>query len=181
MRNKLHLIALLIAQGVTLVAAAEPLPPILKKSAVMQCEGRKIELQGDCFSYVDEDLACTRKTLMFSDAATGKRLNVRQFKAAPKVDGDDYPIVVETFGTLSCVETSSQEKYIVAAMDNGGNCARCEWHDVYTLDGELLGNDRDRKKKIKAVGDAVSALYDKKTRRVLNKNELVDFYIQRMK
>jgi hypothetical protein len=179
MQNKTWFAAALICAS--WAALADPLPPILHKAAALQCDGRKIDLQADCFSYIDEDLACTRQRLVFADAASKKQLGERIFKARPKEDGDDYPIIEEKFGALACVETRDKEKFVVATMDNGGNCGSCEWHDVYTLDGALVGSDRDRKKKIKAVGDAVGAVYDKQTRRVFGKNELVDFYVQRAK
>jgi hypothetical protein len=180
MHATLRSIAALATFTIAAHALAAP-APILPRSAALQCEGRKVELQSDCFSYIDEVLACTRQKLTFSDAATSKKLNVRTFKAGPKEEGDDYPIVEEKFSTLSCVETGDKEKYVVATMRNGGNCKSCEWHDVYTLDGVLAGTDRDRKKKNKVVTDAVDAVYDKKANHVLGKNVLIDFYFLREK
>jgi hypothetical protein len=181
MHIKLHRIAALaVLSSAAHGYAAQP-APLQDRSAALQCDGRKVELKAACFSYIDEVLACTRQTLTFSDSATGKALNVRTFQAEPKADTDDYPIVVDQFGSLTCVEASNKEKYVVARMDNGGNCARCEWHDVYSHDGVLLGTDRDRKNRSAAVKDAVSSVYDKKTKRVLGQNKLVDFYFQRAK
>jgi hypothetical protein len=180
MPTTLRIAAALATLALAAHTLAAPLAPILQRSAALQCEGRKVELQADCFSYIDEVLACTRQKLSFSDAS-GKKLNVRAYKAAPKEEGDDYPIVEEKVSALTCVETGAKEKFVVATMRTGGNCKSCEWHDVYTVDGVLAGSDRDRKKKDKIVTDAVDSVYDKKAKRVLGKNVLIDFYFLRDK
>lgn len=181
MQSTLRYIATLATLALAAQTLAAPLAPILPRSATLQCEGRKVELQADCFSYIDEVLACTRQKLTFSDAATSKKLNAHSYKAAPKEEGDDYPIVEEKVSSLTCVTTGNQEKFVVASMRTGGNCKSCEWHDVYTIDGVLAGSDRDRKKKNKIVTEAVDSVYDKKTNRVLGKNVLIDFYFLREK
>ncbi len=181
MPKKALLFAALVCTAWTTNALAATLAPILPRAASLQCEGRKVDLKADCFSYIDEVLACTRQELAFTDIATKKKLGVRSYKAAPKEEGDDYPIVEEKFSSLSCVETKDKEKYVVATMRNGGNCRSCEWHDVYTLDGVLAGTDRDKKKKSAIVTDAVDAVYDKKAKRMTGHNVLIDFYFQREK
>ena len=46
-------------------------------------------------------------------------------------------------------------------MDNGGNCESCEWVDVYSWDGALIGSERAGKPKVKGIDEAVAAAFDK--------------------
>lgn len=175
-KNMLLLAAFVSSIWANHAVAADPLQ---RKTASLQCHDRKVQLQGDCFPFMGDKLACTRLSIAFSEHPGNKKLNSRKFTPAPLEEGDDYPVVEERFGNLVCVETKEKEKFIVARMNNGGNCGKCEWFDVYTMDGVLVGNNRDRKKKNKLVGEAVDAVYDKKVKRVIKENELDDFYFQK--
>ena len=58
---------------------------------------------------------------------------------------------------------------------NGGNCEECEWVDVYSWDGVLLGSEGGKRKKVTAIGAAVKAAYDKQASPI-GKTELPGFY-----
>lgn len=148
--------------------------PLQERSASLQCADRKVTVEAACFPYAGSIMACTRQAIRFF-GADGKALGARVFESKP-LKGADYPVVPEQFGELSCVETKDKDKLVVASMTNGGNCEQCEWHDVYSPDGTLLGSTRDRKKAVAAVDAAVGALYDRKARHVLGKQPLTDLY-----
>jgi hypothetical protein len=154
------------------------LEPLVAKHAALQCADRRIELQASCFQYVGNMLACTRQSLQFT-GADGKVLGSRVFTPKPQEEGDDYPPIEEKVGTLSCVETKDKQQYVVASMFNGGNCPQCEWTDVYSRDGVLLGSTRERKGKNADVTAALEALRDKQVKRVLNQEPLRAFYQSR--
>lgn len=142
-------------------AAAAPAPaasaPVdYAKHAVLDCEDRKIVLDATCRNvYGPALLACSRQSLTFLDGA-GREVGKREFAAA-KGDGDMPAMIEEKVGALTCTRTASGERYVVAAMFNGGNCEQCEWHEVYDWQGKLVGSDRDRGKADKRVADAVTA------------------------
>ena len=150
-------------------------PPLMHKTAALQCDDRKVVLEADCFSFMEDSLACTRQKLTFFDKAGNKKLNEKIFSPAPKQPEDAYPIVEEKIGELMCVEAKSREKYFVASISNGGNCDECEWFEVYGMNGKSIGSTRS-KKKSKLVNGIVDAAFDKTAKRVSNKNELPGFY-----
>ncbi len=151
------------------VAAAAPPPPVLvpepvksaagpmERTASLQCEGRKIDLTATCTAEEDSRrLSCTRQVLTITDSATGNKLNTHE------TVGKGTPAVIEeTFGEVSCVTTKSNDKFIVATMDNGGNCDTCEWVDVYSWDGALIGSERSKGPKSPGVAEATAAAFDK--------------------
>jgi hypothetical protein len=108
----------------------------MERTASLQCQDRKVDLAATCTAEEDSrQLLCTRQILTVTDSATGTKLNTREFSP-----GKGTPALIEeTFGEVSCVTTKSNEKFIVATMDNGGNCEECEWVDVYSWDGALIG------------------------------------------
>jgi hypothetical protein len=65
-------------------------------------------------------------------------------------------------------------------MDNGGNCERCEWIDVYSLDGTLVGSTRDNKIKSQNMNArmdaAIGAAYGEHAKHILSRQPLTDFY-----
>lgn len=166
-----QLAAAVLGLGMAGLAVAAPLS---HKSTTMQCADRRIEIEADCFKFAAYTTLCTRQSIRFVGPG-GKSLNARVFQSAP-LKNADYPVVADKFGELSCVETADKQKFLVALMDNGGNCEECEWNDVYSTDGVLLGSTRDRKPRNAAVDSAVAAAYDKKARRVLGRQSLTNFY-----
>jgi hypothetical protein len=152
--------------------AAAPLEP---KTENLQCADSRVELHADCFLYAGHMLACTRQSLRFA-SADGKTLGTRVFKPQPIEEGDDYPVIEEKVGSMSCVETKDKQKLVVASMFNGGNCAQCEWTDVYTTDGKQVGSTRERKDRSAALTAAMEAVKDKQVNRVLNQKQLRAFY-----
>jgi len=160
--------------GLGLAGSAVAATPLQERSASLQCADRKVTVEAACFPYAGSLMVCTRQAIRFA-GADGKALGARVFQNKP-LKGADYPVVPEQFGELSCVETKDKEKLVVASMTNGGNCEQCEWYDVYSPDGTLLGSTRDRKKGAAAVDAAVGALYDRKTKHVLSKQPLTDLY-----
>ncbi len=154
--------------------ASAPAKP-LAKTATLQCEERKVVLEASCLDlYGPSALACTSQRLTVSDSATGKPLKVREF-TPEKAEGDDPATVADQFADISCVRTKSDEKYIVATMGNGGNCDECEWVDVYSWDGVLLGSEGGKRKKIKEVSAAVKAANDAQVP-AIGKTDLPGFY-----
>lgn len=152
----------------------------LAKTATLQCEERNINLEAKCLDlYGPHMLACTSQRLTVSDSATGQALKVREF-ATVKSEGDDPALVEEQFGEIACVRTASDEKFIVATMDNGGNCEDCEWVDVYSWDGVLLGSEGGNRKKVAGIDAAVKAAFDKQ-RPLIGKTELAGFYTAAVK
>ena len=156
----MRIVAAALAAALSLPALAAA--PLQSKHAALQCADRRVELQADCFVYAGRTLACTRQSLRFSVE-----------------EGDDYPAIEEKVGALSCIETKDKQQFIVASMFNGGNCPQCEWTDVYSMDGALLGSTRDRSRKSPALTAALEALRDKQIRRVLKQEPLTGFYQER--
>lgn len=174
--NNKHLIVAALGAALSIPALAAA--PLQSKHAALQCADRRVELQADCFVYAGHTLACTRQSLRFSGEG-GKTLGTREFTPMPKEEGDDYPAIEEKVGTLSCIETRDKQQFVVASMFNGGNCPQCEWTDVYSMDGALLGSTRDRNRKSPALTAALEALRDKQVRRVLKQEPLTGFYQER--
>lgn len=147
MKNIPVFVGLLVAAGLAQTASAAAKVPLLKRSAAMQCADRKVELKGECFQQDGiPGLSCTRQRLSISDAATGRELGSQAFKPAPLEPGEAYPVIPERLSDAICAETPSKEKFIVIMMSNGGNCAQCEWQQVYTWDGKVLGSSLDARK-----------------------------------
>lgn len=166
-----------------LAPAAEPAKPTepasFEKKANLQCLDRKIELKATCVNIWETSrLACTSQRLIVTDLTADKELNVRQFLVG-KPEVDEPGIIDGNFGDISCVATQSNEKYIVAMMSRsrGGNCAECEWVDVYSWDGLLLGTSGGEggKSQVQTVSDAIEAANDPKAP-PLAKIEIDDFY-----
>lgn len=134
-----HYLAAAALMGASLTASAAT--PLEHRSASLQCPDRRIVIDADCYKEGGRML-CTRQALRFI-GVDGKEVGSRLFAPAPRQQGDDYPLVEAQIGTLSCVETAAGDKLVLAQTANGGNCARCEWLDVYAMDGKLLGSTRD--------------------------------------
>lgn len=168
---------------ILLAALASPAfaaAPLQHKSATLQCHERVVALEADCFQAMGRRLACNRQSLSFT-GADGKKLSIREFKPVAGDTTYDYPAIEEKVGNLACVDTADKQSYVVARMNNGGNCQQCEWFDVYTVDGVLVGDNRNRKKKNLIVDAAVDAAYDEKVKRVVSENDLEGFYFRKVK
>lgn len=138
--------------------------PLVPRSAAMQCADRKIELKADCFKQEGiPGLSCTRQRLSIIDAGTGRELGSQTFQPAPLQKGDAYPLISEQLGEVSCKETPAKEKFIVIMMSNGGNCDQCEWQQLYTWDGKVLGSSNDAKKD-PASSAALKGIENKKSK-----------------
>lgn len=161
-------------------AVAKKLKP-LPKAATMECTDRRVVLEATCLDVAGPDmLQCTAQSLVISDNDSGKALNTRTFTAV-KGEGDGPAIVEEKVGEMNCVTTKTGAKYIVTNMFNGGNCEACEWNEVYSWDGALLGSDRDKTKKIPAVDDAMAAITEKDVDRITGVNDVAGFYSEPVK
>lgn len=163
-----------ILLGLGTASAALAAAPLQEKNISMQCADRKITVEAACFQYAGSIMACTRQSIRFI-SADGKPLGARVFPAKP-LKGADYPIIPEQFGELICVETKTKEKFVVATMDNGGNCDECEWNDVYSLDGTLVGSTLDKKRTNASLKAAIDAAYDEHVKHVLNHRQLNRLY-----
>lgn len=164
--KKTNLLPLLMLCLMGCNAAAEQKPPLQARSASLQCGERKVEVQAQCYK---EDgipgLSCTSQKLTVSGegVAAGKATHV--YKPQPLQTGDAYPAVEEKIGALVCTATPDHQKYIVAMVSNGGNCAKCEWAEVYGWDGALIGTTRDARTN-KVVSAAAAAAFDKKNKQL---------------
>ena len=164
MKKSTTFVGLLLAAGLAQSAFAAAKAPLLKRSAVMQCADRKIELKGDCFKQ-DEivGMSSTRQRLSISDASTGQELGSQVFKPVPLKAGDAYPMIAERLSDATCVETPAKEKFIVIMMSTGGNCGECEWQQLYTWDGKVLGSSLNARKD-PAIAAALKGTESKKAR-----------------
>jgi hypothetical protein len=155
-------------------ASGKKIKPLLK-AATMECKDRKVVLEATCHDLVGpEMLQCSKQSLVISDNASGKVLNTRNYAGA--ATGDMAGYIEEKVGEMTCVTTKAGGKYIVTNMFNGGNCEGCEWNEVYSWDGAFLGSDRDKKKKVQVVDDAVAAITEKDVDRVTGVNDVAGFY-----
>jgi hypothetical protein len=155
-------------------AAAEAAKISMKK-ATLDCEDRTVVLEATCTDlYGPRMLACTKQSLAVTDRASGAVKSLRRFEAQPGSDGDP-PTVEEKIGALSCIRSSTNERYIVADMYNGGNCEQCEWHELYDWDGKLVASDRDRSKR-NLVLNELGADLQHKSDRLIGQTELENFY-----
>jgi hypothetical protein len=149
--------------------------PAIMKKASLDCEDRTIVLEATCSDvYGPRLLACSKQTLTVMDRASHAVQTAREFKPVPGT-GDDPPMIEEKIGTLSCTRSQAGERYIVAAMFNGGNCEECEWNDLYDWDGKLIGSDRDRKKP-NALLKELAADVRQRPDGVIARDELEGFY-----
>lgn len=163
-----------VVLALSLAGPALAAAPLQEKSIGMQCADRKIVVEAACFHYAGSIMACTRQAIRFL-SADGKQVGARAFTAKP-LKGADYPVIPEQFGELNCVETKAKEKYVVATMDNGGNCDQCEWNDVYSLDGTFVGSTLDKKKANASFKAAIDAAYDQRVKHVLTHQPLHGLY-----
>ncbi len=173
------------AAPVSVPVAAEEDEPEMRapkkylRKANLQCAGRQIQLTATCMDILDTGtLSCTEQRIAVSDSIEGKELHARVFEVGK--EGDDSVGTVDAeFHEISCVTAKSNEKYIVAYMNRagGGNCKECEWVDVYTWDGELLGNEDKAAdvSQIPAIKEASAAAFDPKVP-VMAKITLDSFY-----
>lgn len=176
MKNSL-ILGLMLSACLAQAALAESKPALRQRVAALQCVDRKIELKASCYKEVGyPGLSCTSQRLSISDGASGRELGAQSFKPEALQTGDAYPIVADKAGDVVCVETPSKQKVIVVSMSNGGNCAQCEWADVYGWDGNLLGSDRDKKKN-PVIGEALKTAFDKKAKK-MGQGSLFDVYIE---
>ena len=176
MSKVLFHIAAALASSLSLSVAAAP---AVAKSETLQCQDRSIVLEASCFALISPlRLSCGSQRLTVSDAS-GKVLKVREF-ASMKVQGG-ASVVPEQFGEIACVTTKGGGKYIVADMDNGGNCDECEWSEVYDWNGAPLGSNRDKQSKTPVVKEALEAAVGKNGGRVIAKTDLPGFYSQQEK
>lgn len=155
--------------------------PLQHKSAQLVCHDRTVALEADCFPAMGRMLACSAQSLSFSSKDGGKKLGTRVFTPNDANPAFDYPAVEEKVGNLACVTTAANQRFVVARMYNGGNCQSCEWFDVYTPDGVLVGSNRNRKSVNKTVEAAVDAALDDKVKRVIGEQSLEGFYFKSAK
>jgi len=167
-----HLPAALLA--LTLGAPALAAPPPQARSATLQCADTRVTVEAACLPSAGAQTMCTSQAIRFTGAG-GKALGARAFEAAP-IGGTGMPVVAEQFGELACVETRAGDRFVVATMDNGGNCAQCEWIDVYAPDGRLVGTTRGNRKAPGPVDAAIGAAYGKAGGRVLGRQDLSGLY-----
>jgi hypothetical protein len=165
--NRNHIfLGLLFSVCLVQAASAGTKPALRPRSAALQCVDRKIDLKASCYEESGyPGLSCTSQRLSIIDSASGREIGGQSYKPAPLQAGDAYPIVAEKVSDVICAETQAKQKVVVAKVSNGGNCAQCEWADVYAWDGTLIGSDRDKNKKTE-VGEAVKAAFDKKARKL---------------
>ncbi len=156
-------------------ALADTKPALRHRSAAVQCADRKIELAADCYKEAGyPGLSCASQRFSIRDSANGRELGGQSYQPAAPQAGDAYPLVAEKLDQVICTETPAGQKVIVVKASNGGNCARCEWADVYAWDGRLIGSSRDNRG---TVADALKAAFDRKAAK-LGQGDLSDAYLE---
>lgn len=171
------ILGLLMSVCLAQTALAQSKPTLRQRAAALQCVDRKIELKASCYKEAGyPGLSCTNQRLSISDGANGRELGGQSFKPEPLQTGDAYPLIADKVGDVICAETPGKQKVIVVSMSNGGNCTQCEWADVYSWDGALIGSSRDKKKN-PAVGEATKTAFDKKAKKI-GQGSLFDVYIE---
>jgi predicted small lipoprotein YifL len=155
------------------VDAAPAVPASQVKKASLDCDDRTIVLEATCSPLNGPSiLACTKQSLTVMTRPGGAVQAARHFTPQPAADGDP-PLVDEKISALSCERSNTASRYIVADMFNGGNCAECEWQEVYDWDGNLVASNRDRKKTDPVFNSLVGDARD----RAIGKKELDGFYV----
>ena len=98
----------------------------------LHCDGSTVSIQSTCSASTDGIAPhCTQK-LAFKTAAGADRIVNYEPVAAPHRD--------ESFvSQLSC-GVSGSKHYVIAHSGNFANCSTCEWIDVFSLHGELIGS-----------------------------------------
>ncbi|MDM0061638.1 hypothetical protein QTH89_10535 [Variovorax sp. J22G21] len=112
--------------------AGETTSPLSKTNALV-CGGSEVLIQTACVASSDgAPPPCTQKlTFKKTDARDGPFINY-----VPKpVKNRDEPFVYQ----LSC-NSRKRDFYVIAHSSNFGNCSTCEWMDVYTTHGRLMGS-----------------------------------------
>lgn len=112
--------------------AGETTSPPSKANALV-CGGSEVLIQTACSASLDgAPPHCTQKlTFKKTDARDGLFINY-----VPKpVKNRDEPFVYQ----LSC-NSIKRDFYVVAYSSSFGNCSICEWMDVYTTRGGLMGS-----------------------------------------
>jgi len=156
------------------VAGAESVQHSATMKTTLDCDDRSIVLEATCAADDGPLPECSAQTLAVVDRANGAVRSKREFDNRPVIAGDP-PLVDEKISQLTCVKTSSNERYIVADMFNGGNCEECEWHELYDWSGALVGSDRNR---AKPNATLTQLLRDSKANpdMVIAKTRLIGFY-----
>ena len=112
--------------------AGETTAPLSKANALV-CGGSEVLIQTACS--VSSDGApphCTQKlTFKKSDVREGPSINYVPESAKNR----DEPFVTQ----VSC-NSIGRDFYVIAHSSNFGNCSTCEWMDVYTAHGRLMGS-----------------------------------------
>jgi hypothetical protein len=108
-------------------------PPPLSRANTLVCGGTEVVVQTACSVSSDgiPPLCAQKLTFKKTDARDGLSINY-----VPKpVKNRDEPFVTQ----LSC-NSIKREFYVIAHSSNFGNCSTCEWMDVYTTQGRLMGS-----------------------------------------
>jgi hypothetical protein len=98
---------------------------------VLQCDGHKITLTTACMDeQVDGLPLCPNQTIAVEGAKAPKSVDYKH-----GINGADQEFITEA----ECFKKDDQA-YLVLSATNFGNCAGCEWEDVFRPDGTYLGS-----------------------------------------
>lgn len=98
---------------------------------VLQCDEHKITMTTACMDeQVDGLPLCPNQTIAVEGAKSRKSIEYKHV-----INGADQQFVTEA----ECFKKDNQV-YLVLTATNFGNCAGCEWEDVFSPDGTYLGS-----------------------------------------
>ena len=105
----------------------------LSKANALVCGGSEVLIQTACSASSDgAPPHCTQKlTFKKSDARKGPSIN---YVPKPAKNRDESVVT-----QVSC-NSIGRDFYVIAHSSNFGNCPTCEWMDVYTMHGRLMGS-----------------------------------------
>ena len=132
----------------------------LSNANVLVCGGSEVLVQTACSARSGGTPPhCTQKlTFKKTDTRDGPAINY-----VPKLEkNSDEPFVNQ----LSC-NSIGRDFYVIAHSTNFGNCSTCEWMDVYTTRGRLIGSTQSATRSLQLPRKKLS----KELERLLNDSQ----------
>jgi hypothetical protein len=155
-KNRIYVAGIFIIALSSLFVANTEAGSIQQINNEISCDDAKVTIISDCDKY--EPLSyfphCNRQNINIVKAgidktvkASGKLTSVRDGKG--RIIGRWLGAVISE---VACAK-GDQKHYLLVGYYNGGNCEKCEWYELYDLNGIRLagGNSRNEKKNFAAT------------------------------
>jgi hypothetical protein len=111
--------------------ANAPANKVWSSQLVLRCDEHKITLTSTCMDeQVDGLPLCPNQRMVVEGASTRKHIEYTY-----TINGADQEFITEA----ECFKKDDQA-FLVLTATNFGNCAGCEWEDVFSPDGTYLGS-----------------------------------------